>query len=123
MKAIDCLKHDIAMKGNGIKGERLDLIQIAYYNLGCEQEYLNDYANSLRSYTHAWNLEKQKTQQNMNETMISNQFKKCIKVVKQKMNQNKSAERSRSVGKKNSFTNLNKIIKYTRLFKHHKNPT
>lgn len=123
LKAIDSLRHDIAMKGNGIKGERLDLLQIAYYNLGCEQEYLAEYASSLKSYTHAWNLEKQKTSSNMQETIMSNQFKKCIKLVKQKMNSAKPAERSRSVGKKNSFTNLNKIIKYTRLFKHHKNPT
>ena len=100
MKAIQILKDDIKAYGEGQNEQRTELLAISFYNLGCQHEFLNENISALKSYETALSMEKSK-QKNGNEKYLLNEFKKCVKLIKDKIVK-EHIERNQDVSKRES---------------------
>jgi len=100
LKAIQILKDDIKAYGEGQNEQRTELLAISFYNLGCQHEFLNENISALKSYETALSMEKSK-QKNGNEKYLLNEFKKCVKLIKDKIVK-EHIERNQDVSKRES---------------------
>ena len=66
----------------GETDQRRELMAIAFYNLGCQHEFLNENATALKSYETALQMEKMI---NGGEKYLIIEFKKCVKLTKDKL--------------------------------------